>query len=187
MFIVLLGIQGCGKGTQGQLLSRVLKVPHVSTGEMLRTLALRKNDEGRALKAKLEHGDLLSDDEMTAILEHHLPAACILDGYPRTLRQAELLDTIETVDHVIHIELHEEEAMRRALARGRADDTPEAIHRRMQQYHAQADAIIDYYRVRRKLITVNGDQGVDAVFAEIARKLHLPAVHVSSPSHHGKQ
>lgn len=173
MFLVLFGIQGSGKGTQGQLLTRRLRVPHVSTGEMLRTLALQKTDEGRSLKAKLDHGDLLSDYEMTAILQHHLPSACILDGYPRTLRQAELLDTIENVDYAVHIELHEEEAMKRALARGRADDTPEAIHRRMQQYHAQADAILDYYRVRQKLITVNGDQDVDAVFAEICRKLKI--------------
>ena len=173
MFLVLFGIQGSGKGTQGQLLSRKLKIPHISTGEMLRTLALKKTDEGRALKAKLDHGDLLSDDEMTEILKHHLPSSCILDGYPRTLRQAELLDTIEKVDYAVHIDLHEEEAMKRALARGRADDTPDAIHRRMQQYHAQADAILDHYKVRQKLITINGDQSVDAVFKEICKRLKI--------------
>jgi len=171
MFLVLFGIQGSGKGTQGQLLTRKLRIPHVSTGEMLRTLALKKNDEGRALKAKLDHGDLLSDDEMTEILKHHLPSECILDGYPRTLRQAELLDTIEKVDYAIHIELHEDEAMKRALARGRADDTPEAIHRRMQQYHAQADKILEYYKAQGKLLTINGDQDVNAVFAEVCQKL----------------
>lgn len=173
MFIVLLGIQGSGKGTQGQLLERYLKIPHISTGEMLRTLSLQKTDEGRALKAKLEHGDLLSDKEITEILKNHLPSECLLDGYPRTLAQAQMLDNIEKVDYAIHIDLHEEEAMRRALGRGRADDTPSAIHRRMKQYHEWADKILEHYRGQKKLVIINGDQTVDKVFEELRSKLHI--------------
>lgn len=173
MFLILYGIQGSGKGTQGQLLARRLGIPHVSTGEILRTLSLQKTPEGQALKAQIDNGQLISDEQMTRILEHHLPDSVILDGYPRTRRQAEMLDDIATVDHVLHIELHEEEAKRRALARGRHDDTAEAIHYRMQQYYREAAAILEYYETRGKLVKINGDQPIEDVYVEICRALNV--------------
>ena len=171
MFLVLFGIQGSGKGTQGQLLSQKLGIPHLSTGEILRTMAAEGTPEGDVVKAKIESGQYLSDEEMTAILRTHLPNDCILDGYPRTLAQAQTLDTITHVDKCIYIDLHEEEAMRRALARGRADDTPDAIHKRFGQYHAQADAILGHYDTQGKILDINGDQAIEIVFTELCEKL----------------
>jgi adenylate kinase len=173
MFVIVFGIQGSGKGTQGQLLSRRLGIPHLSTGELLRSIATERTIEGNRIRSIIESGKLLADDEMLAILERHLPASVILDGFPRTLVQAKLLDTIERVDWCVSIELTEEQAVRRALARGRADDTPEAIHLRIQQYHAQADAILDHYRAQGKLVMVDGDKSVDQVFADICRALRI--------------
>ncbi len=173
MLIVLFGIQGSGKGTQGQLLSRKLGIPHLSTGEILRAIATEATDEGKRIKSTIEGGQYLSDEQITAILKRHLPHDVLLDGYPRTLGQARLLDTIASVDTVLYIDLHEPEAIRRALARGRSDDTPEAIHKRIAQYHAQADSILDYYRAQNKLVTINGDQDVDTVFKEVCAKLKI--------------
>ena len=173
MFLVLFGIQGSGKGTQAQLLSQKLGVPHLSTGEILRSIAEEDTDEGRRIKAIIEQGQYMSDDEMITILKGHLPKAVLLDGYPRTLNQAHLLEPIVHIDKVLFIDLHEEEAIRRALARGRHDDTPEAIHKRIAQYHAEADKILDYYKAQGKLVTINGDNPVETVFAEICEKLGI--------------
>jgi adenylate kinase len=173
VLLILFGIQGSGKGTQGQLLSRRLSIPHISTGEILRTLSLQKTPEGEKLKAQLDHGDYLSDERMTNILQHHLPPSVILDGYPRTLPQARMLDGIEHVDRVLFIDLPEEAAYQRALSRGRHDDTPEAIRRRMHQYRLNEEPILQYYRDQGKLVVVNGDQPIEDVFAEICAKLHI--------------
>ncbi len=173
MFIVLYGIQGSGKGTQGGLLSRKLSIPHLSTGEVLRAIASEPSDEGKRIKATIESGQYLSDTEMTTILKRHLPPRVILDGYPRTIAQARLLDTIENVDSVLYIDLDKEEAMRRALARGRADDTPDAITNRIAQYRADADGILNYYRAQGKLVEVDGGKAIPIVFDEICAKLNI--------------
>jgi adenylate kinase len=173
MFIVLIGIQGSGKGTQGDLLSKKLGIPHLSTGDVLREMASHDTPEGKEIKNLIDNGIYLSDEQMLAILKKNLPKDVILDGYPRTLRQAIMLDTIENVDVALYINLHEEEAKRRVLLRGRTDDTPDAIHRRMQQYHAEADAIIEYYKGQGKLVEINGDQEIEAVFKDVCSELHL--------------
>ncbi len=173
MFIVLIGIQGSGKGTQGDLLSEHLGIPHISTGDILRTMALEDTPEGRSIKDRLDNGIYITDEEMITILRTRLPRQCILDGYPRTLTQANMLDSIVTVDAALYIDLHEAEAIRRVLARGRHDDTPDAIHRRMQQYHAEADDIINFYAKQGKLREVNGDQAVEQVFADVCSILRV--------------
>lgn len=173
MFIVVFGIQGSGKGTQAQLLSERLGIPHLSTGQLLRSIAEEKTEEGAKIKQTIEAGTYMTDTDMTEILKRHLPNAVLLDGYPRTLHQAKLLDEIEHVDVVLYIDLTEPEAIRRALARGRSDDTPKAIHKRIAQYHAEADDILEFYRKQGKLVQVNGDQAIDKVFAEVCEKLKV--------------
>jgi adenylate kinase len=173
MFIVLLGIQGSGKGTQAELLSKKIGIPHISTGDILREIAKENTPEGRRIDEMLKSGVYLSDDEMTHILRSRLPRECILDGYPRTLHQAHLLDKITHVDHALFINLHEQEALRRLLARGRSDDTPGAIHLRFQEYHAEADGIVDHYAKQHKLLEVNGDQSIERVFADVCRAIRL--------------
>jgi len=173
MFLVIFGIQGSGKGTQADLLAKKLGIPHLSTGDMLRSIAAEDTPLGHELKTMLDSGQYLDDDRMTAILKERLPEHCILDGYPRTLNQAELLDTIRSVDKVLYVELHEQEAMARMLKRGRSDDTPEAISKRFGQYKLAEEAILDYYRQQTKLVTVNGDQSVEAVFNDIYASLRI--------------
>jgi adenylate kinase len=173
MLIILFGIQGSGKGTQGKLLSEKLGIPHLSTGEVLRAIASEDTPEGRELKAIMEGGVYLDDTRMTTILKQHLPRDCILDGYPRTLNQAQLLDSIASVDIVLYINLHEEEAVRRVLGRGRSDDTPDAVRKRIQQYHASEDAIITYYDKQGKLREIDGDQSIEAVFAAVCTMLGI--------------
>ncbi len=173
MFIVLIGIQGSGKGTQGQLLSQRLGIPHISTGDILRAMAAEDTSEGKRIHAMLDSGTYISDAEMIGILKDRLPRKCILDGFPRTLEQARMLDNVVQVDYALYINLHEQEAMRRLLQRARHDDTPEAIHKRFAQYHAAADDIVSHYASAGKLCEVNGDQSVDQVFADVCRELKL--------------
>jgi adenylate kinase len=173
MFIVLIGIQGSGKGTQGDLLSKRLGIPHVSTGELLREMAHQNTPEGKHIEELIDHGVYISDEEMISILQKHVPKDVILDGFPRTLKQAFMLDEICAVDVVVHIDLHEQEAVRRALARGRADDTPEAIKLRMKQYHDQVDGILGYYKTQKKLLEINGDQSVEDVFKDLCAALNV--------------
>lgn len=173
MFIVVYGVQGCGKGTQVELLSKKLAIPALGTGDILRNLAKHETDQGRRIKAMLDEGTFLPDEEITAILKHALPKDVILEGYPRSLNQAQLLDTIATVDVFISISLSDAEAIERMMKRGRSDDTPAAIQHRLDQFHTDEHQILYYYAKQNKLITVNGDQSREALFSDICAVLHI--------------
>lgn len=173
MFIVVLGMQGSGKGTQSDLLAKKLSLPHLSTGDLCRAVAKQDTAFGKHVKELIEGGALVPDSDITQILKQELPHECILDGYPRTLNQARILDGLAAVDVVISIDLGEEEATRRMLKRGRQDDTPEIIHKRIAQYHADADKITDYYAKQGKLRTVNGEQTIEQVFAAVCEELGI--------------
>ena len=173
MFIVILGMQGSGKGTQSDLLSKKLGIVHLSTGDLCRRMAQEDTALGKHIKDLLAAGSLVPDSDMTEILKRQLPQECILDGFPRTLNQARILDSLVNVDVVLQIELGEEEALARMHKRGRSDDTPAAMRHRIAQYHAEADKILDFYRKQGKLRSVNGEQTVEKVFEEVCAELGI--------------
>lgn len=173
MFIAIYGVQGCGKGTQAKLIAEKLGIQHISTGDVLRTLAQQDTDQGRAIKAKLDAGIYLSDAEMTPILKQVLPKNGILDGYPRTLGQAKTLDSVTHVDVFLSVTLSDAVAIERMQGRGRSDDTPAAIQHRLDQFHAAERQILDYYRTQGKLVQVNGEQSVEQVFNNICAALRI--------------
>ena len=176
MKLLLLGPHGAGKSTQAHLLSAALHIPYISTGGMLRTLASQPGPVGDEIQRRLEHGDYFSDEEMIPLVEQRLQQAdadhgYILEGFPRTLAQAEALDV--SFDAAIHLKLSIEAGMQRLLARHRSDDTPEIIRHRLEQYQAEADQVLSFYNSQHILKEIDADQPVEQVLAAILGELNL--------------
>jgi adenylate kinase len=188
--ILLLGPQGAGKGTQAKRISDEYAIPHVASGEILRAEMAAGTDLGRRVKVIYDRGDLVSDDLMIELIRTRLEqpdtdAGFVLDGFPRTTVQAEALDQIladigRTFSVVFALQIPDEIAFerlrRRAVLEGRADDTDEAIQRRLDNYHRETEPLIEYYRVRGNLVPIHGDRSENEVFAEIQAALEqVPA------------
>lgn len=181
MRLVLLGAPGSGKGTQATRLREHLQVPHISTGELLRAAVAAGTALGLQAKAVMEAGLLVSDDIVLGMLEERLLKSdtgngFILDGYPRNLVQARALDGLlakigQPADVAVQLdvatELLVERLSGRAALEGRADDTPEAVRKRLAVYSEQTAPVVDYYRNQGKLICVHGEGSMDEVFVRI--------------------
>jgi len=188
--VLFLGPQGAGKGTQGKLISSEYGIPHIATGDMLRTAMAADTPLGRQVKPIYDRGELVPDDLMIELIRERLSQddageGFVLDGFPRTSVQAEALDQmLAEIDRpltvVVEFELPEEVCVerltKRAAEEGRIDDTPEVIRTRLRLYHEQTEPLIEYYRARGILVTVPADRPVDEVFAEIQRALDQVAV-----------
>ena len=166
MNILLLGPHGAGKSTQAHLLSASLHIPYISTGEMLRVLATQSTESGKYIRERLERGEYMTNEEMVPLVNERLHQidvqdGFILEGYPRTLEQAQQLAA--KIDLVLNLYLPKAEVMSRLLARHRDDDTPEIIERRLTHYLAEADTILDFYHSQGLLRQVNADDTVDNV------------------------
>ena len=162
--LVIFGKQGAGKGTQCELLTERFGVAHISTGDMLRAAVAAGTELGRAVGELMEAGELVGDDLILGIVAERLeePDArdgVLLDGFPRTETQAnglfELL-TPATVDRAIDLDVPDEVVTQRMLERGRADDTPEAIARRLELYEAETAPLRKLFADRGVLATVDG-------------------------------
>jgi adenylate kinase len=189
MRLILLGAPGSGKGTQATQIVSWLGIAHLSTGEILRTAAASTSALGRELHDIMERGKLVSDDIVVEIvaerLQHNdVQDGYILDGFPRTVAQAVALDRVldarnEKLDLVIELKVVPQDLIRRiaarakeAVARGekrRADDNPETFKLRLQAYDAQTAPLVDYYRSKNLLRSVDGMMPMDEVAAAIRR------------------
>jgi adenylate kinase len=183
--VLLLGPQGAGKGTQGKLIAAEYGVPHVATGDMLRAAMAEGTELGRRVQPIYDAGDLVPDDLMIALIRERLGAddaseGFVLDGFPRTMAQAEALEEMlreigRELDVVLEFQLEDEvgreRMLRRAAEEGRADDTPEAIDRRLALYHAETEPLVEYYRSRGNLVGIHADRPVAQVFGEIQQAL----------------
>ncbi len=179
MRIILLGPPGAGKGTQAQKLVERLKVPHLSTGDMFRQAIAANTAVGQTAKGYMDAGQLVPDEVVLALVEQRLEqtdcaVGCLLDGFPRTVKQAEALDKYfasrgKPLDGVIELTVDEEELIRRLMARGRGDDQPEVIRERMVAYHRQTKPLSDYYRQRRVLVEIDALGTVDEVFSRLTK------------------
>ncbi len=172
MKLVLVGIQGAGKSTQGNMLSDALKIPYLSSGHIFREMAKDKGPLGRQLKETLNSGALVPDKLTLEIITEYLKKpeyanGYILDGFPRTVPQAEAFEG--NVDKVIFIDVSDKEALWRISGRvsDREDETLMAIRKRIELFHTQTEAILGYYRDRGMLIQVDGEKTVEEVYAEI--------------------
>jgi adenylate kinase len=177
--LILLGPPGAGKGTQAAVLCRAIGVPHVSTGDMLRDHAERGTELGSRATEIMEAGDLVPDEIVIAMVEERLAApdaACgfVLDGFPRTLAQAVALDAAlsETpIEAAIAIEVPESEIVARMQARGRSDDTEEAVRTRLALYREQTEPLVDFYAQRGSAIRIDGVGTVSEVLTRIVEAL----------------
>lgn len=187
MNLLVLGPQGSGKGTQAARLSDGHGIPHVSTGEMFRAAIAAGSELGRRVEPILAAGELVPDGLTVELIRERLvePDAergFVLDGFPRNLAQAESLDAMlaeigRELDAVLFFDLSDEVAVERLLRRareeGREDDTPEAIARRLEIYHAQTEPVVERYRATGKLVPLHAGRTIGEVAAEIGEALEL--------------
>jgi adenylate kinase len=177
MRLVFLGPPGVGKGTQSERLAAHLNVAHLSTGDMLREARQQQTDLGLEADKYMSAGKLVPDELMLQMVSRRLEAAdCragyLLDGFPRTLGQAEALDAIldarqTPLELVLELTAGTEELVRRLSARGRDDDKPEVVRKRLEEYHRQTAPLSDYYHERGLLRTIEGEGTPEAVFGRI--------------------
>jgi len=188
--ILLLGPQGAGKGTQANRIAQEFGIPHIASGEILRSEMAAGTELGMRVKDVYDRGDLVSDDLMIDLIRNRLShpdteAGFVLDGFPRTTVQAEALDRMfgdigRRFDVVFALQIPDEVAFdrlrRRAEIERRPDDTDEAIRRRLENYHRETAPLIEYYRARGNLVPIHGDRKENEVFTEIQQALEqVPA------------
>lgn len=177
MKIILIGIQGAGKSTQGNLLRDKLNIPYLSSGHILRNIAKEKTQEGRYIKETINAGVLVPDDKMTSIIEAYLSRkeyeeGYVLDGYPRTVEQAKTFR--EKIDKVIYLKVSDKEALWRLSYRNgevREDETLLVIRKRIGLFHEFTEPVLDYYRSKGSLVEVDGEKAVEEVHREILEKI----------------
>ena len=166
----MLAPPGGGKGTQGARLARELGVDHISSGDVLRQEVADDTALGHEVKAHMAAGRLAPDELVTRALVPALEGrdGYVLDGYPRTLSQAQGLE----FDAVVFLSVPDEEVERRLLARGREDDTPAAIEERLREYARDTKPLGGHKREVR--VEVDGDRPEDEIAAELMRRLRRP-------------
>ena len=179
--VLLLGPQGAGKGTQAKRISAEYGIPQIASGEILRAEMAAGTELGQRVQEVYDRGDLVSDDLMIELIRSRLEqpdteAGFILDGFPRTTIQAEALDSMfsdigRSFNVAFALQIPDEVAFerlrRRAEVEGRADDTDEAIKRRLDNYHRETEPLIEHYRTRGNLVPIRGNRTENEVFADI--------------------
>jgi adenylate kinase len=183
MNILVLGPQGSGKGTQAERIKAMYGIPHIATGDMIREMKELPTELGRELKAVYDRGDLVSDELMIRLIRDRLSrgdtlGGFALDGFPRTMPQAEALDGLlrelgRELDVVFDFQVADREVLlqrmlKRAAEEGRSDDTPEAMARRLELYDRETAPLVEYYRsTRGNVVGIHADRSVEEVFHEI--------------------
>jgi adenylate kinase len=178
--ILFLGPPGAGKGTQAAMLARALKVPHISTGVMLREAVAEGSELGKKVESVMAAGDLVSDELVVAIVDERLgrdDARCgyLLDGFPRNVAQAQALNdaVVDAIGTVILLEADTDELVARLVKRadeeGRADDNEETIRRRLEIYQRETAPLVEHYG--SAVTRIDGVGTIDEVFSRIALAL----------------
>jgi len=178
MKIVIIGIQGAGKSTQGNLISEKYSIPYLSSGHIFREMSKEKTPWGRYVKETINSGALMPDDKTVEIVEKYLSkpeyeSGYILDGFPRTVAQAEIFKN--GINRVLYLVVSDKEALWRLSGRVeegiREDNTLQALRKRIDSFHKHTQPVVDYYRQQDLLTEINGERDIDAIFADICQVL----------------
>ena len=172
--MVFIGPPGAGKGTQAQRLVETYAMAHLSTGDMLRAARDAKTEVGLKAEKFMSSGALVPDEIIVAIIAQRLQQpdcrkGYLLDGFPRTIAQAEALDKMlaekgTPLDVVLELQVPEEELFRRLAGRGRSDDSPDVIRQRLVAYRKQTEPLLEYYGRRGLLKSIDGLGTVEDIF-----------------------
>lgn len=183
MRMVFIGPPGAGKGTQAERIVKRYQVAHLSTGDMLRAARDAKTEIGIEADKYMSSGQLVPDSVVIGIIEERLKqddckGGFLLDGFPRTIAQAESLDKMlaeidAPLDVVLELKVPEEELFNRLAGRGRADDNPEAIRQRLVSYSNQTMPLLDYYTNQSLLKSIDGLGTIDDIFNRAAEVLDV--------------
>jgi len=178
MKIIIIGIQGSGKSTQGKILGEKLQVPYLSTGHIFRVLSKENTPLGKQIKVLMNAGFLIPDEKTLKIVEEYLErpeykGGYVLDGFPRTLTQAEKFN--QDINKVILLKISDKEALWRISGREeiREDETLMAIRKRIELFNKFTQPVLDYYSQKNLLLEVDGEQTIEQIHKEIAEKLHI--------------
>jgi adenylate kinase len=187
MNVLLLGPQGSGKGTQAELISKTYGIPKITTGDMIREMKEIPNDLGRRLREIYDRGDLVDDATIIELIESRLDRGdtipgFVLDGFPRTMAQADALDELlarlgRQIDVVFEFQVPDrdvllERMLKRAAEEHRSDDTPEAITHRLEIYDRETAPLVEHYRARNaNVVGIHAERPVEEVFAEIRQAI----------------
>ncbi|MEO1094898.1 MAG: adenylate kinase [Cyanobacteria bacterium J06638_28] len=183
--LIFLGPPGAGKGTQAKKLSGFCQVPHISTGDILRTAVAHQTDLGKKAKHYMDAGELVPDELILDLIRERLTTedalkGWILDGFPRNVDQATFLSELlveidQPFDCAVNLEVPDEVIVSRLVQRGaqegRSDDTEETIKNRLEVYRQRTEPLIDFYRGRQKLFSIDGNRPVEVVAEELVGQL----------------
>ena len=179
--VVILGPPGAGKGTQAALIARDAGIPKIATGDMLREAMASGTEVGLRVKPIYDAGDLVPDELMIELIRERLSQpdtadGFVLDGFPRTIAQAEALDEMlaeldREISVVLQFQVTDECVLERLRGRAehehRTDDGPEVVRHRIAEYHAKTEPLVEYYRSKGILVGIHADRSVEDVYAEV--------------------
>lgn len=183
MRIIIFGPPGAGKGTQANLIKEEYEIPHLSTGEIFRTAIKNKTELGKKVTSILDSGDLVPDETVVDLVDEELQKnkyddGYILDGFPRTVAQAEAFDDIlerkgKELDAFLMLKVPEEELINRILSRGegRSDDTEEGVKKRLGVYWEETQPVLDHYKGQEVVKEVYGVGSIEEIFDRIKKAL----------------